>query len=167
MYKGVQIWPGQTVTCLHTNRPGHIWTSLYMIHIQFLFHEERSAFALETPVGYVTEQQSSITRNILDTWVNHTTWATRTALSCASYSYYGITRVILFFSLNEWPSPTFEANTHLSSGQETLLQRSSTTVSVLTNRSGKILITTHTNAVHSLRLLIPQDVLQYYPPIYA
>jgi hypothetical protein len=26
----VQIWPGQTVTCLHTNRPGHIWTTLYL-----------------------------------------------------------------------------------------------------------------------------------------
>jgi hypothetical protein len=29
MYKVVQIWPGKTVTCLHTNRPGHIWTTLY------------------------------------------------------------------------------------------------------------------------------------------
>ena len=29
IYKVVQIWPGQTVTCLHTNRPGHIWTTLY------------------------------------------------------------------------------------------------------------------------------------------
>ena len=29
-YKVVQIWPGQTVTCLHTNRPGHIWTTLYI-----------------------------------------------------------------------------------------------------------------------------------------
>jgi hypothetical protein len=28
-YKVVQIWPGQTVTCLHTNTPGHIWTTLY------------------------------------------------------------------------------------------------------------------------------------------
>jgi hypothetical protein len=28
-YKVVQIWPGQTVTNLHTNRPGHIWTTLY------------------------------------------------------------------------------------------------------------------------------------------
>jgi hypothetical protein len=28
LYKVVQIWPGQTVTCLHTNRPGHIWTTL-------------------------------------------------------------------------------------------------------------------------------------------
>jgi hypothetical protein len=28
-YKVVQIWPGQTVTCLHTNSPGHIWTTLY------------------------------------------------------------------------------------------------------------------------------------------
>jgi hypothetical protein len=27
--QGVQIWPGQTVTCLHTNHPGHIWTTLY------------------------------------------------------------------------------------------------------------------------------------------
>jgi hypothetical protein len=25
----VQIWPGQTVTCLHTISPGHIWTTLY------------------------------------------------------------------------------------------------------------------------------------------
>jgi hypothetical protein len=30
IYKVVQIWPGQTVTCLHTNSPGHIWTTLYM-----------------------------------------------------------------------------------------------------------------------------------------
>jgi hypothetical protein len=29
IYKVVQIWPGQTVTCLHTNSPGHIWTTLY------------------------------------------------------------------------------------------------------------------------------------------
>jgi hypothetical protein len=28
-YTVVQIWPGQTVTCLHTNSPGHIWTTLY------------------------------------------------------------------------------------------------------------------------------------------
>ena len=30
-YKVVQIWPGQTVTCLHTNSPGHIWTTLYYV----------------------------------------------------------------------------------------------------------------------------------------
>jgi hypothetical protein len=30
IYKVVQIWPGQTVTCLHTNSPGHIWTTLYI-----------------------------------------------------------------------------------------------------------------------------------------
>jgi hypothetical protein len=29
-YKVFQIWPGQTVTCSHTNRPGHIWTTLYL-----------------------------------------------------------------------------------------------------------------------------------------
>jgi hypothetical protein len=27
--KAGQIWPVQTVTCLHTNSPGHIWTTLY------------------------------------------------------------------------------------------------------------------------------------------
>ena len=31
IYKVVQIWPGQTVTCLHTNSPGHIWTTLYLL----------------------------------------------------------------------------------------------------------------------------------------
>jgi hypothetical protein len=31
VYKVVQIWPGQTVTYLHTNRPGHIWTTLYFV----------------------------------------------------------------------------------------------------------------------------------------
>ena len=30
-YKVVQIWPEQTVTCLHTISPGHIWTTLYFI----------------------------------------------------------------------------------------------------------------------------------------
>ena len=29
----VQIWPGQTVTCLHTISPGHIWTTLYIQQI--------------------------------------------------------------------------------------------------------------------------------------
>jgi hypothetical protein len=33
-YKVVQIWPGQTVTCLHTNSPGHIWTTLYFPLLQ-------------------------------------------------------------------------------------------------------------------------------------
>jgi hypothetical protein len=28
-YKVVQIWLGQTVTCLRTISPGHIWTTLY------------------------------------------------------------------------------------------------------------------------------------------
>jgi hypothetical protein len=34
-YKVVQIWPGQTVTCLHTNSPGHIWTTLYYFLCKF------------------------------------------------------------------------------------------------------------------------------------
>jgi hypothetical protein len=36
MYKVVQIWPGQTVTCLHTISPGHIWTTLYIcVHVKY------------------------------------------------------------------------------------------------------------------------------------
>jgi hypothetical protein len=31
IYKVVQIWPGHTVTCSQTNRPGHICTTLYHI----------------------------------------------------------------------------------------------------------------------------------------
>jgi hypothetical protein len=31
IHKVVQIWPGQTVTCLHTNRPGYSWTTLYIV----------------------------------------------------------------------------------------------------------------------------------------
>jgi hypothetical protein len=33
-YKVVQIWPGQTVTCLHTISPGHIWTTLYLSQLK-------------------------------------------------------------------------------------------------------------------------------------
>jgi hypothetical protein len=38
-YKVVQTWPGQTVTCLHTISPGHIWTTLYFV--QPSIHELR------------------------------------------------------------------------------------------------------------------------------
>jgi hypothetical protein len=30
LYKVVQIWPEQIVTCLHTVSPGRIWTTLYL-----------------------------------------------------------------------------------------------------------------------------------------
>jgi hypothetical protein len=43
LYNVVQIWPGQTVTCLHTNSPGHIWTTLY---IQTLLH-------VSAPLGHL------------------------------------------------------------------------------------------------------------------
>ena len=46
-YKVVQIWPGQTVTCLHTNRPGHIWTTLY---IAVCFEHSNCALP-ETPLA--------------------------------------------------------------------------------------------------------------------
>jgi hypothetical protein len=35
----VQIWPGQTVTCLHTNSPGHIWTTLYNCYLEPLLSQ--------------------------------------------------------------------------------------------------------------------------------
>jgi hypothetical protein len=35
-YKVVQIWPGQSVTYLHTNSPGHVWTILYTELIRFM-----------------------------------------------------------------------------------------------------------------------------------
>jgi hypothetical protein len=42
IYKVVQIWPGQTVTCLHTNRPDHIWTTLYIyVYIYYFFISSR------------------------------------------------------------------------------------------------------------------------------
>ena len=42
MYKVVKIWPGQTVTCLDTNRPGHIWTTLYFTSRTYMFHHSPS-----------------------------------------------------------------------------------------------------------------------------
>jgi hypothetical protein len=49
IYKVVQIWPGQTVTSLHTNSPGHILTTLYIniiiiigyFPLSFSFHQLR------------------------------------------------------------------------------------------------------------------------------
>jgi hypothetical protein len=37
VYRVVQIWQGQTVTCLHTISPGHIWTTLYVGFPSVLF----------------------------------------------------------------------------------------------------------------------------------
>ena len=37
-YKVVQIWPGQTVTCLHTNHPVHIWTTLWFFRYVSLLY---------------------------------------------------------------------------------------------------------------------------------
>jgi hypothetical protein len=39
----VQILPGQTVTCLHTNSPGHIWTTLYNLSNWKRRQENRTA----------------------------------------------------------------------------------------------------------------------------
>jgi hypothetical protein len=52
LYKVVQIWPGQTVTCLHTNSPGHIWTTLYMYRL-FLDSTSAHLFCSVTAPGRV------------------------------------------------------------------------------------------------------------------
>jgi hypothetical protein len=44
MYKVVQIWPGQTVTCWHTNNPGHIWTTLYFIRFLCCWFELKNYY---------------------------------------------------------------------------------------------------------------------------
>jgi hypothetical protein len=42
LYKVVQILPAQTVTCLHTNIPGHIWTTLYIVHkLMYFFRKSQ------------------------------------------------------------------------------------------------------------------------------
>jgi hypothetical protein len=38
MYKVVQIWPGQTLTCLHTNRPGSYFNHLVFKLDRFCAH---------------------------------------------------------------------------------------------------------------------------------
>jgi hypothetical protein len=40
----VQIWPGQTVTCLHTNSPGHIWTALYIENVNIIMTQQGTVF---------------------------------------------------------------------------------------------------------------------------
>jgi hypothetical protein len=42
LYEVVQIWSGQTVTCLHTNRPGHLWTTFIYFPRQQLLCERVS-----------------------------------------------------------------------------------------------------------------------------
>jgi hypothetical protein len=51
--QGVQIWPGETVTCLHTNSSGHIWTTLYLWQscVTFLVVEYRRRRRRDIPIG--------------------------------------------------------------------------------------------------------------------
>jgi hypothetical protein len=52
IYKVVQIWPGQTVTCLHTNRPGHIWTTLYFNEVYIHDKLTSNVVKLKIPKTY-------------------------------------------------------------------------------------------------------------------
>jgi hypothetical protein len=55
-YKVVQIWLGQTVTCLHTNRPGHIWTTLYYEKFS-LAHTDAYTYTYSTDSEFSQWQQ--------------------------------------------------------------------------------------------------------------
>ena len=61
-YKVVQIWPGQTVTCLHTNRPGHIWTTLYYvprpIYFSWFYYPSNIIWRLHTSPVTSTSRQT-------------------------------------------------------------------------------------------------------------
>jgi hypothetical protein len=48
-YKVAEIWPGQTVTCLHTNSPGHILTTFYILYFS---HATRGMESVKMKRGY-------------------------------------------------------------------------------------------------------------------
>jgi hypothetical protein len=59
IYKVVQIWPGQTVTCLHINRPRHIWTTLYLytdLFIYFFINDLSNDYVSQTTQQRVIDQ---------------------------------------------------------------------------------------------------------------
>jgi hypothetical protein len=62
-YKVVQIWPGQTVTCLHTISPGHIWTTLYMFN--FISSDHENATLLHRFICFVLHLPSFLTPGIV------------------------------------------------------------------------------------------------------
>jgi hypothetical protein len=66
-YKVVQTWPGQTVTCLHTNSPGHIWTTLYYclcpLHVGWLrLHTQNYIILIAFPQQQWLHECASILR---------------------------------------------------------------------------------------------------------
>jgi hypothetical protein len=76
----VQIWPGQTVTSLHTISPGHIWTTLYLDSITICWRNAQkndtdsckinysSHLAGETCSSIVKCSQLSFLDIVLQTW---------------------------------------------------------------------------------------------------
>jgi hypothetical protein len=54
IYKVVQIWPGQTVTCLHTISPGHIWTTLYILSVSNCMRDHNSTLCYSNTVAQHT-----------------------------------------------------------------------------------------------------------------
>jgi hypothetical protein len=66
IYKVVQIWPGQTGTCLLTISPGHIWTTLYIDkisnHESFSQHDRKKARRTQraTSCGHASKQSWGI-----------------------------------------------------------------------------------------------------------
>jgi hypothetical protein len=54
MYKVVQIWPGQTVTCLHTNRPRSYLNHLVLFPSHFEMNACRWRFFMSPPSSVFT-----------------------------------------------------------------------------------------------------------------
>jgi hypothetical protein len=79
MYKVVQIWPGQTVTCLHTISPGHIWTTLYIqndLRQQFANFPKIYAASTNSRImwGNILTYNPQILDDTLKYFVAHETW---------------------------------------------------------------------------------------------
>jgi hypothetical protein len=82
LYRVVQIWPRQTVTSLHTNSPGHIWTTLYLVlagrslmtytlqrgfllfnrhktTLNYLYFQYTSSFCFQSPLNGTCDSKTS------------------------------------------------------------------------------------------------------------
>jgi hypothetical protein len=62
-YKVVQIWPGQTLTCFHTNSPGHSWPTLYiacLVSLAFWLVIHGPSYIYDTLDNFVASWQGGL-----------------------------------------------------------------------------------------------------------
>ena len=62
-YKVVQIWPKQTVTCLHTI--GHIWTALYIWEWEWMEMAQNRVFEFRDFISSVPIWKKNILERVL------------------------------------------------------------------------------------------------------